>query len=132
MGAVAFQKGLGAMHAMAHPIGGLLDAHHGLTIAIVMPYVLRRNRSAIEERVARLGRSLGLREPGFDGILDWIQDCRRRFDIPDGIGALGVDEVHIATLAARAANDPSAASNPIALGEADYAGLYREALAAQR
>jgi len=132
MGAVAFQKGLGAMHAMAHPIGGLLDAHHGLTIAIVMPHVLRRNRPAIEARLTQLGRSLGLAEPGFDGVLGWILELRCRLAIPDGITALGVGEEHLATLAARAAADPSAASNPIAFGEAEYAGLYREALAAGR
>jgi alcohol dehydrogenase class IV len=136
MGAVAFQKGLGAMHAIAHPIGGLLDAHHGLTIAIVMPYVVRRNRPAIEARMTQLGRSLGLAQPGFegpgfDGVLGWILDLRRRFAIPDGIGALGVAEEHIATLAARAAADPSAATNPIDLGEAEYASLYREALNAR-
>src|SRR4029450_9823397 len=64
LGAVAFQKGLGAMHALAHPIGGLLDSHHGLTIAIVMPYVLSTNRSAIAPTLERLGRALGLSEPG--------------------------------------------------------------------
>ena len=69
MGAIAFQKGLGAMHALAHPIGGLLDSHHGLTIAIVMPYVLARNRAAIETRLEQLDRTLGL-APG--GFIDWV------------------------------------------------------------
>jgi alcohol dehydrogenase class IV len=129
MGAVAFQKGLGAMHALAHPIGGLLDAHHGITIAIVMPCVLARNRPAIDGRLAGVARTLGLASPGFEGLFDWILDLRRKLAIPDSIAALGVAEKHLGTLARRAAADPSAASNPLPLGEGEYAELYRDALA---
>jgi alcohol dehydrogenase class IV len=129
MGAIAFQKGLGAMHALAHPIGGLLDAHHGLTIAIVMPYVLARNRPAIDGRLAGLARTLGLAFPSFEAVLEWVLDLRRRLEIPESIGALGVAEEHMETLARRAAADPSAASNPLPLGEPEYAELYRDALA---
>jgi alcohol dehydrogenase len=125
MGAIAFQKGLGAMHALAHPIGGLLDSHHGLTIAIVMPYVLARNREAIEGRLGQLERTLGL-EPG--GFPDWVATLRNELEIPPTLDALGMRPEHIAVLAPRAAADPSAAGNPIALGEADYAALYRQAL----
>jgi alcohol dehydrogenase class IV len=128
MGAVAFQKGLGAMHALAHAIGGLLDAHHGLTIAIVMPYVLRENRPAIEPTLERLGRALGLAEPGYDGVLSWIVELRSRLAIPAALEGLGVREEHIATLAPRAAADPSAATNPLPLDVAAYAGLLRRAL----
>jgi alcohol dehydrogenase class IV len=131
MGAVAFQKGLGAMHAMAHAIGGLLDAHHGLTIAIVMPYVLEENRRAIEPTLARLGRALGLAEPGFEGVLSWVLALRARLAIPPTLEALGVRAEHIATLAPRAAVDPSAASNPLPLDEAAYAALLRRALAGE-
>jgi alcohol dehydrogenase len=129
MGAVAFQKGLGAMHALAHPIGGLLDSHHGLTIAIVMPYVLVENRPAIEAKMARLARSLGLDEASFDAFLAWIVELRRELGIPAGIGALGVTEGHIAELAPRAAGDPTAAGNPRPLDAAGYAALYHRALA---
>jgi alcohol dehydrogenase class IV len=125
MGAIAFQKGLGAMHALAHPIGGLLDSHHGLTIAIVMPYVLARNRDAIEGTLGRLGRTLGL-EPA--GVLDWIASMREELEIPNTLEALGMRPEQVALLAPRAAADPSAAGNPIALAEADYAALYRQAL----
>jgi alcohol dehydrogenase class IV len=128
LGANAFQKGLGAMHALAHPIGGLLDAHHGLTIAIVMPHVLVRNRAAIEERMARTARTLGLAGASFDALLERILGLRRALSIPKSLAALGVREEHIETLAARAVNDPSAAGNPLPLGEADFAALYREAL----
>jgi alcohol dehydrogenase len=125
MGAIAFQKGLGAMHALAHPIGGLLDAHHGLTIAIVMPYVLARNRPAIAERLARLERTLGL-DPG--GFVAWIAGLRVELEIPPTLGAVGMKEELVALLAPRAAADPSAAGNPIALSANDYAELYRHAL----
>jgi len=125
MGAVAFQKGLGAMHALAHPIGGLLDSHHGLTIAIVMPYVLARNREAIAERVEQLDRALGLEAQAFP---DWVAAMRADCGIPNTLEAVGVRPEHVAVLAPRAAADPSAAGNPVALGEADYALLYRQAL----
>jgi len=128
MGAIAFQKGLGAMHALAHPIGGLLDRHHGLTIAIVMPYVLVTNRPAIEARLAELARILGLAQADFDGLLGWIIDLRRDLEIPDALGALGVAEEHIPLLAPRAAADPSAGGNPVALDEAGYAALYRRGI----
>ncbi len=125
MGAVAFQKGLGAMHALAHPIGGLLDSHHGLTIAIVMPYVLARNREAIAAPLARLERTLGLAPGGFP---DWVLSVRRDLQIPPTLAALGMRPEHVDLLAPRAAADPSAAGNPIALDAAGYAALYRQAL----
>ncbi len=125
MGAIAFQKGLGAMHALAHPIGGLLDSHHGLTIAIVMPYVLARNREAIAAPLAQLERTLGL-EPG--GFSDWVATMGKDLGIPPTLEALGMRPEHVPVLAPRAAADPSAAGNPIALDEAGYAALYRQAL----
>jgi alcohol dehydrogenase class IV len=128
MGAVAFQKGLGAMHALAHPIGGLLDRHHGLTIAIVMPYVLACNRPAIEHRLAQLARVLGLAQADFDGLLGWIVDLRHDLEIPHDLTALGVTDEHVPVLAPRAAADPSAGGNPRPLDEAGYAALYHQAL----
>jgi alcohol dehydrogenase len=128
MGAVAFQKGLGAMHALAHPIGGLLDAHHGLTIAVVMPYVLVRNRAAIEERMTRTARTLGLAGASFDALLERVLELRRTLGITPTLAPLGVREEHLPTLASRAAKDPSAASNPLPLDAADFAALYLDAL----
>jgi alcohol dehydrogenase class IV len=129
MGAVAFQKGLGAMHAMAHAIGGLLDAHHGLTIAIVMPYVLRANRPAIAPRLERLGRTIGLVAPGFDGVHAWVKDLGAKLGVPATLDGLGVGEEHILELAPRAAADPSAATNPLPFDAEAYEGLFRRALA---
>jgi alcohol dehydrogenase class IV len=101
MGAIAFQKGLGAMHALAHPIGGLLDRHHGLTIAIVMPYVLALNRPAIEQPATRLAGILGLAQADFDGLLGWVLELRHELGIPNDLMALGVAEEHIPVLAPR-------------------------------
>jgi alcohol dehydrogenase class IV len=128
MGAIAFQKGLGAMHALAHPIGGLLDRHHGLTIAIVMPYVLATNRPAIEPTAARLAGVLGLPQADFDGLLGWVLRLRSDLEIPRDLTALGVTEEHVAMLAPRAAADPSAGGNPLPLDEAGYGALYRQAM----
>jgi len=111
MGATAFQKGLGAMHALSHPIGALAGTHHGLTNAVLMPYVLAWNRPAIEERIARLAGFIGL-EPSFDAFLAWIADLRRRLGIPGTLAELGVKAEHVGRIAAMAEEDPSAAGNP--------------------
>ena len=85
MGATAFQKGLGGMHAMAHPIGAVFDAHHGLINAVVMPYVLKFNRSAIEPRIKRLADYLSI-DGGFDGFLHWILAIRANLGIKHSLG----------------------------------------------
>src|SRR5687768_2805497 len=82
MGATAFQKGLGGMHALSHPIGALLGTHHGLTNAVLMPYLLAFNRPAVEERLARLAGYIGLADASFDGFLAWIVELRQRLGIP--------------------------------------------------
>ena len=113
MGATAFQKGLGAMHALAHPIGALHHTHHGLTNAVLMPYVLAFNRAAIEQRLGILGAYLRLPSPGFDGFLDWILALRAKLAIPHDLSALGVPPDDIDRLAAMAEADPSAGGNPV-------------------
>jgi alcohol dehydrogenase class IV len=90
-----------------------------------MPYVLARNRPAIEERLAQLDRTLGL-APG--GFLAWLSALRQELEIPPTLAAVGLRAEHVALLAPRAAADPSAAGNPVALGADDYAALYRQAL----
>ena len=115
MGATAFQKGLGAMHAIAHPIGAIHHTQHGLTNAVLMPYVLVFNRSAIEEKMAHLARVLGLKKVSFDGILEWVLDLREDIGIPHTLAELGVGEGDAASLAPLAAADPSAGGNPIPL-----------------
>ncbi|GIT49489.1 MAG: hypothetical protein Ct9H300mP14_14170 [Gammaproteobacteria bacterium] len=77
MGATSFQRGLGAIHALAHPLGALYDAHHGTLNAVLMPYVLKANRPAIESRIERLGRYIGLSDTGFDSFMDWVLSLGR-------------------------------------------------------
>jgi alcohol dehydrogenase len=112
MGATAFQKGLGGMHALSHPIGALVGSHHGLTNAVLMPYVLAYNRPAIEDRLARLAGYIGLVEASFAGFLDWIVELRRRLAIPATLGELGVAPETLDRIAAMAEQDPSAGGNP--------------------
>lgn len=114
MGATAFQKGLGAMHALAHPIGALYDTHHGMTNAVVMPYVLEFNRGAIGPRIDRLAAYLGIAD-GYDGFVTWLLGLRERLDVPHTLDALGVPADGIDAVARGAVIDPSAATNPVEL-----------------
>jgi alcohol dehydrogenase len=125
MGATAFQKGLGAMHALSHPIGAIAGSHHGLTNAVLMPYVLAFNRPAIEERLARLAAYIGL-EPSFEAFLGWLVDLRRRLAIPHTLIELGIAAADLERIAVMAEADPSAGGNPRPFG----AGEARQVLAA--
>ena len=82
MGATAFQKGLGAIHSLSHPVGAVYDTHHGLTNAVVMPYVLEFNREAIEEKMVRLAAWLGLPNPSFKSVMSWVIALRKEIGIP--------------------------------------------------
>ena len=128
MGATAFQKGLGAMHALSHPCGAVKNTHHGLTNAVVMPYVLEFNRTAIEASLVLLARYLNLPGASFDAVLDWIVQLRATIGIPHRLDQLGIELQDVATLAPMAANDPSAATNPIKLTTENLTQLYRNAI----
>ena len=128
MGATAFQKGLGGMHALAHPIGALYDSHHGMTNAVLMPYVLKFNRSVIEERITRLAAWLGLANPGFDSFLELVMQLRRDSGVPHSLAEMKVTDEHAAQVAKMAVVDPSAGGNPRELTEADCAQLFDDAL----
>lgn len=128
MGAAAFQKGLGGMHAMSHPCGAVLNTHHGLTNAVVMPYVLICNRSAIAERMAALARYLDLAEPSFDAVLDWILCLREELGIPNTLSDIGVTDAHVSRLAAMAEMDPSAGGNPVPLTVDTLTDLFDAAI----
>lgn len=114
MGAVAFQKGLGAIHSLSHPVGAVYHTHHGTTNAVVMPPVLRFNRPAIEERIAAAAAYLGI-AGGFDGFYDFVLKLRADLGIPDKLGALGVGTDRIDELAEAAVADPSTGGNPVEL-----------------
>ncbi len=131
MGATAFQKGLGGMHALSHPIGALLGTHHGLTNAVLMPYMLAFNRNAIEERLARLAGYIGLEDPSFEGFLAWIGELRQRLGIPHTLSELGVAAADVERIAIMAEADPSAGGNPLPF-DARAARIVLEAAMAGR
>jgi alcohol dehydrogenase class IV len=128
MGAVAFQKGLGAMHAMSHPASSLRGTHHGLTNAVVMPYVLAFNRPAIDGKLAALARYLDLPGQNADAVLDWVLSLRRDLGIPHTLKEIGVDESVLPEAAAMAEHDPSNDGNPKRLDAAEYDRLFRNAI----
>ena len=128
MGATAFQKGLGGMHALAHPLGALYDAHHGLLNAILMPYVLKANREAIEQRLGRAADYLGLENGGFDGFLQWVLELRCGLEIPHGLAAIGIDDREAGRIGEMAVADPSAGGNPIPFDAEAYSRIFRDAV----
>lgn len=127
MGATAFQKGLGAIHALSHPVGALYDTHHGLTNAVFMPYVLDFNREALWDKIDRLAAWLGL-EDGFSGFLDFVLRLRRDLGIPHTLDRIGVDDSRFEEMARMAVLDPTAGGNPRGLTEADALDLYQRAM----
>jgi alcohol dehydrogenase class IV len=129
MGATAFQKGLGGMHALSHPIGALLGTHHGLTNAVLMPYMLDFNRGAIEERLARLAGYIGLADTSFESFLAWIIELRQRVGIPHMLPELGVSEADMERIALMAEADPSAGGNPLPFDAAAARAVLEAAMA---
>lgn len=124
MGATAFQKGLGGMHAIAHPLGALYNTHHGLTNAVIMPYVLDFNRKAIDERMTRLARFLNLPNPSFAAVQKWILDLRTEIKIPHTLKEIGVDDKRVDEVAKMAEADPSAGGNPIKVGAKELGAIF--------
>ncbi|WP_333631564.1 iron-containing alcohol dehydrogenase, partial [Agrobacterium cavarae] len=112
MGAVSFQKGLGAIHSLSHPIGAVYNTHHGMTNAVVMPAVLRFNRPAIEDKIARAAAYLGI-EGGFDGFYDYVLELRKELGVPENLTAMGIKPDRIDELTAEAIKDPSCGGNPV-------------------
>jgi alcohol dehydrogenase class IV len=124
MGATAFQRGLGAMHALAHPLGALYDAHHGMLNAILMPYVLKANESVIAERIELLARYLELAQPSFASFLDWVLAMRDSLGIPHTLSEIGIDARDAAKVGEMAVVDGSAGTNPIPFSAADYSRVF--------
>ena len=131
MGATAFQKGLGAIHSLSHPIGALYDTHHGMTNAVFMPYVLAFNRDAVEDRIARLAAYCGIKG-GFDGFAKAIIRLRRELKVPHAlpglIKGLEMDRKHKALIAGMAVVDPTAGGNPVKLTKKGALALLESAL----
>ena len=128
MGATAFQKGLGAIHALSHPVGALHDTHHGMTNAVFMPYVLQFNRSAIEKKIERLAAFIGL-EPKFDAFLQWVLDLRKELGVPHTLKEFGVELTNLDLMSKMAPQDPTAGGNPVPVTEAAARSLFEKAYA---
>lgn len=130
MGAVAFQKGLGGIHALSHPVGAIYHTHHGLTNAVFMPYVLEFNRPAIEGKMDRLADWLGIKG-GFNGFMDYVLSIRAELKIPHTIKDIEVGNNQFERLAEMAVVDPTASGNPVKLEVKDCIGLYEKAWSGQ-
>ncbi len=129
MGATAFQKGLGAIHALSHPIGAVYDTHHGLTNAVFMPYVLDFNRPAIDEKLTRLAAWLALPNPSFKAVMDWVLKLRSELKIPHTLKELGVGTDRLDELSKMAAEDPTAGGNPVPVGVPELRRMFEASLA---
>ncbi|MCC5993752.1 MAG: iron-containing alcohol dehydrogenase [Rhodobacteraceae bacterium] len=127
MGAVAFQKGLGAIHSLSHPIGALYNTHHGTTNAVVMPMVLAFNRPAIEERIARAAAYLGI-SGGFDGFAAHVMELRAALSIPANLSAMGVEASRLDALSEMALLDPSCGGNPVTMTRDNTRALFEACL----
>lgn len=128
MGATAFQKGLGAMHALAHPLGALYNAHHGMLNAILMPYVLQTNRSEIEQRIERLTQYMGFEECGFTGFMTWVLNLREQLAIPHTLADIDIDDSRAETVGKMAVEDPSSGGNPINFSAGEYQQIFINAV----
>lgn len=126
MGATAFQKALGAIHALSHPVGSLYDTHHGMTNAVFMPYVLVFNRPAIEDKISRAGAYLGLK-PGFAPFMDWILGLREETGVPHTLAAFNVGTEKFGLMSQMSPKDPTAGGNPIPIDEASCRNLFEAA-----
>ncbi len=126
MGSTAFQKGLGAIHSLSHPINALNNVHHGLSNAIFMPYVLTFNKNVIEKKIIRICEYLNLKDKSFDGFLEWILNLRKELDIPHKLSdVIQEKDLDIERLSKMALADPSTPGNPKKLTIADMKIMYQ-------
>ena len=129
MGATAFQKGLGAIHSLSHPVNALNNVHHGLSNAIFMPYVLTFNRDVIEKKIIKICDYLELQDRSFDGFINWILDLRTKLNMPHKLSEV-IDEkdFQLDRLSKMALEDPSTGGNPKKLSEADMKIMYQHSM----
>ena len=132
MGSTAFQKGLGAIHSLSHPVNALNNIHHGLSNAIFMPYVLTFNRDVIENKITKVSEYLKIDEKSFDGFLDWILDLRKKLNIPHKLSeVIKEEDLELDRLSKMALNDPSTEGNPKKLTENDMKILYQHSMSGE-
>ena len=127
MGSTAFQKGLGAIHSLSHPVGAIYNTHHGLTNAVFMPYVLVKNKNDIEDKIIAISRYINLRQYTFDSFLEWILQLRKDLLIPHTLKELIEDDSKFNTMSKMALDDPSTGGNPTKLSQKDFEILYQNA-----
>jgi len=132
MGSTAFQKGLGAIHSLSHPVNALNKIHHGLSNAIFMPYVLTFNKDVIEHKVIEICDYLKLKDKSFDGFVNWVLDLRKKLDIPHKLSEV-IDEkdLDIDRLSKMALADPSTGGNPKKLTENDMKTMYQHSMSGE-
>jgi alcohol dehydrogenase class IV len=126
-GATAFQKGLGAIHALSHPVGALYNTHHGLTNAVFAPYVLAFNRKAIEDKIKRLAAYIGLK-PNFRAFMDFVLETREQCGVPHTLQGLKVGDDRVDTIVKMAPEDPTAGGNPVKLDRRAARTIFMRAL----
>ena len=132
MGSTAFQKGLGAIHSLSHPINALNNVHHGLSNAIFMPYVLTFNKNVIENKIIKVCEYLEIKEKSFDGFLNWILDLRKKLNIPHKLSeVIKEEDLELDRLSIMALNDPSTSGNPKRLTENDMKILYQHSMSGE-
>ena len=128
MGAVAFQKGLGVVHSLAHPLSSLLDTHHGLANAVNIPYGMEFNIKGFENKFRRIARALELKDETGESVVKYLFDLNSKINIPHKLSALGVKQEHVETLADLAIADFAHPNNPKPVSLEDFRNLYSKAL----
>lgn len=128
MGAVAFQKGLGVVHSLAHPLSSLLDTHHGLANAVNIPYGMKFNIAGFEDKFKRIARTLELKDETGDGVVNYLFELNSKINIPHRLSAIGVKQEHVETLSDLAIADFAHPNNPKPVSRNDFKQLYLEAL----
>ena len=128
MGAIAFQKGLGVVHSLAHPMSALLDTHHGLANAVNLPYGLAFNASCAEEKFVRMAQVLPIAQKNAAGVIEWVRELNQQIGIPAKLREVGIREEHLETLAQLALEDFAHPNNPQPVSLDDFRKLYAAAL----
>lgn len=131
MGATAFQKGLGGVHGLAHAIGALHDTHHGLTVGILLPYVLTFNAPVVLDKISMVASALNLSESTPEALVAWLVAFRQELGIPHSLTKLGLNQDSMQPISELALSDPSTAGNPRPLTATAYASIYRAACEGQ-
>ena len=131
MGSTAFQKGLGAIHSLSHPVNAQFDIHHGLSNAIFMPYVLTFNKTSIEKKIVSICDYLDL-EKSFNSFLEWILDLRSKLNIPNRLSdVMDCSNLNLDELSIMAFDDPSTSGNPKKISREDLKLMYEHSISGE-